>query len=187
MWIRRISVMFAFVCLYLLTLCLICFFSSPHTMLTHCCLCFQTDYVKKKSDSSKPSFTIYVLFFFNFFHVSLAQSCAENIWKTFPRCTWWIADDRCGSQVWLVSSARLRLCLHRMWPWRRACNLEMMPGTEVCVVTTRGEWFEASSLKHITDHSSKKLIRQYNLWRQHQTLLSGYFDWCQTGAKTIRE
>lgn len=167
MWIRRVSVMFVFICLYLLTLYSIiekiyiyiyawsAFFESSCYAYS-LWLCFQTDYVKKKGDSSKPSFTVYVFcFFFNFFHVSLAQSCPENIWKTFPCCTWWIADDRRGSQVWLVSSARLRLCLHRMWPWRRACNLEMMPGTEVCVVTTQGEWFEASSLKHITDHNSK--------------------------------
>lgn len=90
-------------------------FLSPHAMLTHC------GFVFKRIMSRRKVIPVNLVlqstfFFFNFFHVSLAQSCPENIWKTFPCCTWWIADDRRGSQVWLVSSARLRLCLHRMWP-----------------------------------------------------------------------
>ncbi len=167
---RRTNIMdstsFCFVCFYLHTLYSItyiyiytqytmyniysCFASllSPHAMFPPCRFCFETNYVKKKGDSSKPSFTIYN--FFQFFpclttipFFKLVQSCVKIIWKTFACCTWWIADDRRGSQVRLVSSARLRVCLHWMWPWRRACNLEMMPGNGGVWLQQEGSDFEA--------------------------------------------
>ena len=135
LWIRRVSVLFAFICTPFIQLLIYiytqytmyniysCFASllSPHAMFPPCRFCFETNYVKKKGDSSKPSFTIYN--FFQFFpclttipFFKLVQSCVKIIWKTFACCTWWIADDRRGSQVRLVSSARLRVCLHWMWP-----------------------------------------------------------------------
>ena len=132
LWIRRVSVLFAFFCTPFIQLLIYiqytmyniysCFASllSPHAMFPPCRYCFQTNYVKK-GDSSKPSFTIYVFFQFSpclttIPLFNLVQSCVKNVWKTFACCTWWIADDRRGSQVRLVSSARLRVCLHWMWP-----------------------------------------------------------------------
>lgn len=55
-------------------------------------LCFQTDYVKKKGDSSKPSFTVYV-FFFQFFPCLIGAVLSWKHLEDFPMlylvdCRW---------------------------------------------------------------------------------------------------